>query len=377
MKNIYQVKSAAAYRRIWVSYFFVKVFYLFFAKLVFAKLTTLGDTFRYLNGPTAFQSNWLLSSTAMMDTVASSFAVVLGKFLGSFPFLIISFFGVYYPISKLNISKKNLLILIAFLSLPSFGVWTSIASKEAVGVFYMGVILAAYMDLWNRERISNKILLVFAVYLCFIFKPQYMIGISALFLYTYIGRRFSVGAAEKLVVFILSVLIAVLVLYYFRDEIDRLSKIMPLHFSERGGATRENTIWVEQYDFFKNAWYGMYIGFVGPTLDEAFSKATHLMAWLESMTILTGFFWCMYKYFYVSLRVSRFNLMFLCGFALASFWILFVHYPFSAINPGSAIRYRESFYAFLVILFYFMYSNAISPYVCQSKSRNYNPGGSH
>jgi len=38
---------------------------------------------------------------------------------------------------------------------------------------------------------------------------------------------------------------------------------------------------------------------------------------------------------------------------------LFVHYPFGVLNPGSANRYRQGFYSFIVILYYFLYTENI------------------
>ena len=346
--------------KIWFAYFLVKLFYLFFAKFVFSKLTTLGDTFRYLDGPLAWQANWFYSSTPMMDSLAGTSGKVLGPYLGSMPFMVLSFLGVYYPVSKLQLPKKQLIGLLALLSLPSFGVWTSIASKEAVSVFFMGIILAAYIDVYERRPINNKTIVAIALYLCLVFKPQYMIGVFAIFSFTYISRKFQLRVFSKLFLFIFAIIFGVSILFYFRDLIDSLSKIMPAHFSAEAGSTRENTIWVDQYDFFRNAAYGMYIAFVGPTVQEALSKPTHLLAWLESMIILTVFGALLLKYFLVSVRKSKLNVMFLAGFSLAACWILLVHYPFGALNPGSAVRYRESFYAFLVCLFFFMYRKAMA-----------------
>lgn len=346
--------------KIWFSYFLIKFAYLLFAKIIFSRLTPLGDTFRYLHGPDAWQGNWFLSSTAMMDSFASTSGKILGMYFGSFPFLVLSFIGIYYPVSKLQLKKRQLVGLLALLSLPSFGVWTSIASKEAVSVFFMGVILAAYIDIYERRPVQKKFIFIIAIYLCLVFKPQYMIGVIALFLFTYLSRKFGLRALSKILLFFIAIIVGCSVLYYFRDIIDSLSKMMPAHFSMDAGSTRDNTIWVEQYDFFRNAAYGMYIAFVGPTLQEALSKPTHMMAWLESMFILAVFMVLVLKYLLVAARRSRINVMFLAGFSLVAFWILLVHYPFGALNPGSAVRYRESFYGFLVCLFLFMYRNAMT-----------------
>jgi hypothetical protein len=343
---------------VWTIYFLSKIAYMLFANLIYARLTTLGDTSRYFGGRSAWASDWFYSSTPMMDSFASLSGRLMGPYFGNIPFLILSFIGVYYPLSKMNLSKKQLYLVLLMLSLPSFGIWTSIASKEAVGVFYLGVILAGYIDIYERRAIRGKFFFSLAVYLLLVFKPQYAIGVFALFAFTWLGRKFSFNGGVKFLSFALAVFLGALALYLARDVIDSLSKIMPTHFSTEGGSTRENTIWVDKYDFFKNAVYGMYIGFVGPTLSEALSKPTHMAAWIESMFVISFFIYFSLKYLLVSMRVSKINVIFLCGFSLCTFWILLVHYPFGALNPGSAVRYRQSFYAFLVCLFLFLYLNA-------------------
>jgi len=150
-------------------------------------------------------------------------------------------------------------------------------------------------------------------------------------------------------------MVSLMALYIFRHEINELSFVMPLHFSIDGGSTRENAIWVNDFDVFWNSPYGMFISFVGPTLDEALLKPTHFLAWSESIFILCVFIFSVMKLFLVSLKTGRINIFFIGVFSIVSIWILFVHYPFGALNPGSAIRYRENFYAFLVVLFYFVY----------------------
>jgi hypothetical protein len=174
-------KQSFVFNKIWLFYFLIKIFYLVFAVVVYTKFTTLGDTFRYLRGPLAWESSWFYSSTIMMDSFASTFAKLFGTYLGNFPFLVISFVGVYYPVSKINLTKKQLLGVLAMLSLPSFGVWTSIASKESVSVFFMGMMLAAYIDIYEHRPIQNKFFFLLSVYLCLVFKPQYIIGVFAIF----------------------------------------------------------------------------------------------------------------------------------------------------------------------------------------------------
>ena len=345
---------------IWFIYILVKFAHLSIAYFFISEVTTLGDTFRYLEGPKAWQNNWFYNSTVMMDSVASFFEQAMGGLLANVPFLILAFLGVYYPISKLKLGIFELIIILVFLSFPSFGIWTSIASKEAVSVFFMGVILAAYIDCFRGARVRNKFLLLFSVYLCLVFKPQYLIGIFFLFLFTYFSRIAESKASVKLLLFFFIVAAGLLALYLFRDLIDSLSMMMPGHFSQDASSTRVNTIWVEKYDFFKNAVYGIYIAFVGPTVQEALSRPLHMLVWIESFVIVLSFFMCVLNYSFVAMLRLKVNFVFVCGFSLVAFWILFVHYPFGALNPGSANRYREAFYAFLVCLFFFMYREAMA-----------------
>lgn len=341
--------------KIWFSYFVIKFFYMLFALFVYSKLTTLGDTNRYLRGDEAFYSTLWRDSTVLMDTLAYSFSLFLGPVLANIPFLVLSIIGVYYPISRLKLTKNQLILLLALLSLPSFGVWTSIASKEAVGVFYLGIILGFFIDFIKANPNKQYFLLAFCIYLCVIFKPQYLAGISALFIFVFVSRKFALRGFGKTVILTLFFVFSFLALYFFRNEINELSFIIPLHFSLDAGSTRENTIWVNDFDVFRNAPYGMFIAFFGPTASEALSKLTHLLVFIESALIVGVFLCALLKLLLISFNTGRLNVFFIGVFLTATLWILFVHYPFGVLNPGSAIRYRENFYAFLVILFYFCY----------------------
>ncbi|WP_111640053.1 hypothetical protein [Marinomonas shanghaiensis] len=341
--------------KIWFAYFVIKFFYMLFALFVYSKLTTLGDTYRYLRGDEAFGPGLWRDSTALMDTFGYSFSLLLGPVLANIPFLVLSCIGVYYPVNRLNLTKNQLIVLLALLSVPSFGVWTSIISKEAFGVFYLGIILGFFIDYIKRKPNKRHFLVIFCVYLCALFKPQYLIGIAALFTFVFISRKFSLRGFGKTVILALFFVFSFLALYIFRNEINELSFIIPMHFSLDAGSTRENTIWVNDFDVFRNAPYGMFIAFFGPTLSEALSKPTHLLVFIESALIVGVFLCALLKLLLISFNTGRLNVFFVGVFLTATLWILFVHYPFGALNPGSAIRYRENFYAFLVILFYFCY----------------------
>lgn len=350
------VDSVFRFNKIWFSYFFIKLSFMFFSILVYSQFTTLGDTERYINGGDGFlSSNFWYNSTSLMDTVAHTFSLFLGPLFANFPFLVLSYVGIYYSVSRLAINNSQLFFLLALLSFPSFGIWTSIASKEAVGVFYLGVILGYTIDTIKRKSNKNNILFLFSLYLCAIFKPQYLVSIISLLIFVFFSRKFALRGLGKSILLVLFFFLSFVVLYVFRHQINDLSFVMPLHFDSDAGSARENTIWVNDFDVFRNAPYGMFIGFFGPTASEALSKFTHLLAFLESFLIVGIFVYYFLKIILFSVSVGRLNVFYLGIFITVFLWMLFVHYPFGVLNPGSAIRYRESFYAFLVVLFYFYY----------------------
>lgn len=356
------------HKKVWLFFLFLKFLYMMMALFLYPKLSSLGDTLRYLNGPNAYAPYFLFNSTAFMDTIAYTFSVFLGTILANVPFLLISFYGVFYPINKLNLNLKQLVFVLFLLSLPSFGIWTSVASKESVSVFFMGVILGFFIGYVKGERRDNFWTLIFSVYLCAIFKPQYLVAVIFGFSFFYICKKISKDGYSSLIILFFSFFVSVLALYFFRNEINDLSFIMPKHFSLDAGSTRENKIWVNDFDVFINAPYGMMIAFIGPTVSEALSSKVHAFVFLESIFIVFSFFCLLFMIFTYSKRSQKFNVLCFGGFFLFLFWLLFVHYPFGVLNPGSAVRYRESFYSFILIFMFFWYSESYKSYFFKNKN---------
>jgi len=335
---------------------------MFLAIFAYSQITTLGDVSSYLSGEFFNPQVMFFHPTEMIGVVAYSFNLILGPVLANVPFAILSFYGVYYAVSRIDLTNKQLTILLILLSFPNFGIWTSIASKEAISVFFMGVLLGFIIDIIKKRHVENYLLIVIVFYLCILFKPQYMIGILALLIYLFLSIKLRLKGHGKLFLLVLFFIVSFGLLYIFRYEINALSFRMPSHFSLISSSTRENTVWVEDFDVFKNALYGMYIAFVGPTFTEATQKITHLFAWIESVIILLCFAVGSLKLYLVAIKTYKLNVYYLSIFLIVTLWILFVHYPFGVLNPGSAIRYRENFYGFLTILFYFIYTETLSQY---------------
>ena len=364
------MKIKIKFKRLWIYFFASKIIYMFFAIFVYSQFSPLIDTHSYLTGVIYDPQGMFFESTQMIGTIAYSLSLILGPVVANAPFAILSFCGIYYAVSRIDLTNKQLTVLLILLSFPTFGIYSSVASKEAIGVFFMGVILGFIIDIIKNRYVGNYLLIIIAFYLCILFKPQYLIGISALLIYLFLSRKLKLDGYGKLFLLVLFFIVSFGLLYIFRYEINAYSFNMPKYFSLSSSSTRVNTFWIDDFDVFKNALYGMYIAFVGPTLTEASQKTTHLFAWIESMIILSTFAFGSLKLYLVATKTSKLNIYYFSIFLIPTLWILFVHYPFGALNPGSAIRYRENFYSFLVILFYFLYTEILNQYYQNLEIKN-------
>jgi hypothetical protein len=346
------------FKRIWVIYFFVKVFYLVFAIFIFSRLTTLGDTFEYLHHPLEFSYKIFFSSTAFMQFTGAVFKLIFrSDVLACFPLMLLSFYGIYYAVDRLDLYKYATYILILF-SLPNFGVWTSIHGKEAVGCFFCSVLAVVVIKSMNG-RYRLKAIDYLAIYLCVIFKPQYLLFILQALAYLFIINRFADKKWFPLILGIIVVAINISVLYVARDLIDEVARGLAIHFKSNdpnlAQSTRSEEPWMVPYGFFHSAAYGMFISFVGPTLDEMLHKPTQLLAGLESMIMIACFLFLLIPRLLYNATFFRFNAKVMFVFIIICAGILFVHYPFGFLNPGSAIRYRANFYSLFVLMLLYQF----------------------
>jgi hypothetical protein len=332
---------------------------MFFAIYIFSRITTLGDTFDYLNSALRFSPGVFYSSTAFMQFAgAISRQVLRLDILGCIPFMLLSFYGVYYAVDRLNLYKYATYILILF-SLPNIGVWTSVLSKEAVGCFFM-CIISVILVKKLQGKYSLKLIDYFALYLCLIFKPQYMLFVFQAILYLTITQKFKDRKNFPFWLGLFIIAANIILIYVARDIIDELARGMAIHFKSNdpslAKSTRSELPWMEHYGFFKSAFYGMFISFFGPTFSEMLQKPAHLLSGIESSIMIICFLSLLLprlKYIFTSLR---FNPRVFMTYFIVFIGILFIHYPFGFLNPGSAIRYRSNFYPLFVIMILYLFT---------------------
>jgi len=313
------------------------------AELVVRAFTPLGDASKY--GAIKYELGATFALLGARDS--TELTKVIGTLFGylSFgqPMLInlwfqaVGFYGIWRFLAALPPEMRKPAYILMLL--PSFTLWSSIASKESIVLFAMGVLCGFLVDLYyNRAKLRLELAL--AVYLMVVYKvhflPPVLLIAGALIFGRYVERKIPMVA--------FGILLSFAGLYVFQDKFRELSMQVEVHFAD-GGSSRPE-FFVNPNDIFDKAPEGMWLGFYGPTVEEAVKG--HLLqkvAFIESgiIVLLLG-----------SILVRRlpdlplFSLLLWAG---GLFWILFMAYPASVYNPGSAIRYRAGYILFVIFLF--------------------------
>lgn len=337
----------------WYWYFLIRIAYLFFSVLVYGKLSTLGDTSRYLSAEVHFQLISLYNSTSLMDFVGGVCGTLLGgnTILSNFPFMLLSYYFIWWSIEELGLRRKlNNGLLLLIISLPNLCIWTSVCSKETFGLIISSVLGVLFVHFFNgdfRMRLRDY----FALYLCIIFKPQYLPFILQGLFLIYLMNRCVCSLKGRFLLTLFCVSSNMLFLYVIKDLINQYAGIMYLHFAlDSAESTREN-IWVEENDFFWKAPWGMFVAFFGPTLNEMVQKPLQLIAGLESTLILILLLHLSVKMVYRLLACGKIHSVLVPTLFIVVTGICLLHYPFGIFNPGSAIRYRTNFLYLFILLF--------------------------
>lgn len=322
----------------------------FLGQTVVLRLTSIPDTDSYQRaviGGALKDGASLGVGLAMQQTatvITKLIGAVFGMFVGGNPILInigfqtLGFLGLVYFLQGLNgTARRFAAILVMF---PSFSVWSSIASKEAIVVFLTAVVARCILDIY-RGRIGHVWWHMPAIVTLWLFKPQftpaiiYSLGVPALVTCT---RYRATGA-------LIAGVATLVVTYLLRDIIDDyvLRQVSGL-YSEPGNSNRTVRLIIDHYDYFLHAPAGMILAFIGPTLSEASSgNVLQFASFVESVGLVAMML------VWILPRVPRMPvyLAIVGGFGL--FWIMFANYPLGLTNPGTAVRYRTD-YQILVIL---------------------------
>lgn len=331
---------------------FYRIIIYFITIFIIIKMTGLGDYTLYINSnPISILKKYkvevLTNSTYFTRFFISLVKKILlnSNILTGIFFNLVSTYGILKFIKSTNFNKK-----IYFLTLfPSFSIWSSYPSKESFVVFGTSILMSYLIKYRENKKNSKqeKYLILISVYLLFIFKKQYLI--SMLTVYLFFKYKKKIELKFKIIILIYSFFSIILLMYLFRNEIDIFFRDFSKYFTfslKRGmiNSNRNIDIFKERYGFFKNMFYGMFIGIWGPSIKDVKNFMT-LFCFFESVIIsivlLVVFF----------IKILKKNLDMVLIFFISIFLLLIVQYPFGIFNSGSAIRYRTNLY--IIILGYF------------------------
>ncbi|MRT26619.1 hypothetical protein GJV14_21915 [Enterobacteriaceae bacterium RIT697] len=312
----------------------VKTAYALFAIFVFSRFTSLGDTQDYLDGEYIDRNN--LASTAYLMSVIGS---ALGQWGGYIFSISLSSLGMCYLLRIAELPYRQMTVTMILIMLPSFGVWTSIFSKEVFVLFSFCLSTAGLIDLYNQKRRFFSLAQWCGLALLTFIKPHYAasIYISMLAIMAYhTGFKRELMLALMIIVLSMSCVLC----FFYIDSIYYFTQIMPAHFSLAGGSTRLNTFWQDEWDFFTYLPIGATVAFIGPTFPEAISSPKLLPFFIEGcflLGLILSYGWGSVVY------QKKVNVLGLCLMMTFALTLMLTHYPFGLFNPGSAVRYRSGF----------------------------------
>ncbi len=325
------------------------------AELVVARLTELGDADQYQRSVfTILELTQVFSVAETFDlgrvystSLTESLGAVFNFFFFGNPILIdigfqtIAFIGIVkFLIAVDGTTRRYLAVLIVT---PSFSLWSSIAAKEALIVFFVGVLCAYFIRLY-QNRMRFGLLEILCAIGVFTFKVHYVPTLLAIFLFIVVGQR----VKQKVALALGGSLFSLVPLYLFKDKIDAMAFNIAPHFLGYG-SSRE-MFWIEQYDVFFKAPYGMFQGFFGPTLEESISGPLQIASFLESAFIVGIMLLVLLRSIH---KLPVFS--FFVGVSSLG-WLLFASYPLGILNAGSAVRYRTGHLMLVFLIFAIIFS---------------------
>jgi len=309
------------------------------AETLVRQFTSLGDSHKYQAGD-LMQGAFAGGSTHVTVYLGYLFNQLSfgNTYLVNIWFQALAFVGIASFLTALEGRDRRAAALLCLM--PSFNLWSSVASKEAVLVFCVGIVAGMIARLASG-RFRLRLWHIPVILLTALYKPHFMPAIVFL-LGTYM---LAPHLRQRTAMILLASLVSLLGLYLAADAVDQMAFDIIPHFQGVGFSTRP-VFWEQEYDVFYKAPLGMYLAFVGPTLEEAVSgHAMHTFAFAESMLVLA------IALYLLSTRLARLPLFNLFVFLFGLFWLLFPNYPVGVMNPGSAVRYRTGYLLLFFLLF--------------------------
>jgi hypothetical protein len=346
-----------------------------FAEKVILRLTFIGDTWSYQHGvypeeysriPLSASTLFDLGSSQLSTVLTAKIGGVLNKIFGGSPVLIdigfqaICFVGLVYLLNSVEGRPRKWLALLVML--PSFSIWTSIASKEAIVAGALAVLSGFLLRMYYGKK-KTFFLPIVALVTLFLFKPHYLIALA----FGVFGTWLCYRVKQKTFLALLGGMFSISLLYLVRDKVDALSFGVQRLFlvTLQGGSSRNEAFFVDKYDVFLKAPLGMFQSFIGPGLADITLSPLNMITFVESMVLLG-----LLVFLFASRVMSIPAYNFMLGW-FVMFWILFPNYPFGIMNVGTAIRYRSGW----IILIFAIIAGLMTRSAYPTRTRGVNASG--
>jgi hypothetical protein len=347
--------NARLWRLLYAAMFAYRCVLSVLGQTVVARITLLGDASQYQSGLVSgeLSSRGLDAAIDSNRQVATELTELVGaifhSMFGGSPIMInigfqtIAFVGIVVLLRQLDPRKRGWVF--GLMMLPSFALWSSVAGKEAIVVFAMGIIGAAIVRLYDHRRVIT-VGLVAALSIIYLFRDHFLPAI----LFILVGTYLSFYARQRAFLALMGGVFSAALLYLLRDRVDTMAFAILPHFSIRDGVLTRDPYWIEKYDVFTKAPYGMFQSFFGPTIGEALIGPLQLLSFAESAVLV------LVLVVLVLRGLRSLPVYSLIMAASTTFWILFATYPLGIMNSGTAIRYRTGYLMLIFVVVAFLLS---------------------
>ena len=343
-ENLIRILFCYRILMVFIMNFFIKFF------------TNRGDTFKYLfaNPLDVFKTYgfplFLDDTYPVMFFIGAVHTLLRYEMLTHIVFSLLAFYGIKRFLDAVpEKNNKYYKILILMMFSPSFTLWTSVAGKETLIVFAMGIFSAEVVRFFSKEKFRISFLLIIALYLICRVKEQYIPAITLLIVYMKLRERIKLSWKADFFILIAIFAANCFFIYFMRDTFAAYSLKVHNFFRVEARSTRER-VFIEQYDFFKKMPYLLPLALWGPTWSETKISVLHLAVFLENFLFL-GVYIYLIKDSFIKI-FKKFNIYYQWVFlsVMALGWLFIAHYIQGTMNPGSAIRYRTNLYLLVTAL---------------------------
>lgn len=327
-----------------------------------------GDQGAYLNDIVdSNTSDFLLNRTLLTTYIFQALSLFAPGILS--PLVVTSFVAlIIYLISAKYFPFLGFRYFWVVNLLPSFLIWMSIASKEAL-FFVPALLLVDFsVNLVNDNRLSfpKVSFVIFLSLFCLIMRQHYSVAyvylvVSSIFLFYRHSPFFNLKTFLKpysvqylffifFVIIFFLLLTALLVLNSENEFIATYMLQFKNHFlTYTANTNRFDIPWESFSDSVFNMFWGVPFSIIGFTPIEVIKNPKFFPFFAEGIISFIMFVFIVRKLVQSASRDANFKAAVFFCFLPALTFALLAHYPFGIFNPGSALRYKQS----LVPILYF------------------------